>query len=710
MSERPPRMVDTLPLEVSVVVSARNAAGRLAECLESVCRQQPREVIVVDGCSEDTTAEIARSFGAQVLSDGGQGLPFARMLGTRAANCDVVALVDSDVIIPEGALGQLLSEFDTGGFDGLQFGLVSESDGPGYWGEALAWHHNHSRVRSWFGVCATLLRRDVLLGVGFDDSFRSGEDIELRIRLEQSGHRLGVSSTTMVRHRFADTFDCARDQWLQDGAGLGRTVRKHPRRAGWVLLLPLLATGRGLALSMLRAPWYLPYWGGFLFYNYRAMIGQLLRPGLAGLSLGGNAAWLAAARVAPMAVGFIFWALAAFLLPPAEMGLGAAVVSAALLTVQLGLLGVGPATLTLLPPQSEGGRRLIATGLLTVTASSLLVAAGLVLVTHALGGGVGAAWNEPGVTATFLAAALFCTLAYQLDHVNVAQSRADRALVRSLAQGLVQLAVLAIWLVLGYRELVAIVSAVAIGGAASVLLGLRQLRHSGTPPDWKHGVRAGEMMRILRSGLPNHALLLADRAPGYLLPLVVVAALSAAAGAAWYIVWMLATAVFFVPQSAGYSLQTKLAGNRGSTALVTGALRISLIMTFLAGVLLIAIGPVVLHLLGPQYGSAWMLLLALVPALIVSCVTQVYYGVCRARGKLTEATGVAVFAGIIVIVPAALVLQQQGLGGVSILWLIAQIAAALVAGWRLYALTRPGTGFFPAPARIHGPVDGGGTQ
>jgi O-antigen/teichoic acid export membrane protein len=133
-------------------------------------------------------------------------------------------------------------------------------------------------------------------------------------------------------------------------------------------------------------------------------------------------------------------------------------------------------------------------------------------------------------------------------------------------------------------------------------------------------------------------------------------------------------------------------------------------MTFLAGVLLIAIGPVVLHLLGPQYGSAWMLLLALVPALIVSCVTQVYYGVCRARGKLTEATGVAVFAGIIVIVPAALVLQQQGLGGVSILWLIAQIAAALVAGWRLYSLTRPGTTFFPAAARIHGPVDGGGTQ
>ena len=117
-----------------MVVSARNAAGRLAECLESMCRQQPREVIVVDGCSKTPPPKLPVRSAPRCVSDGGQGLPAARMLGARAANCDVVALVDSDVIIPEGALGQLLSEFDTGGFDGLQFGLVSESDGPGYLG------------------------------------------------------------------------------------------------------------------------------------------------------------------------------------------------------------------------------------------------------------------------------------------------------------------------------------------------------------------------------------------------------------------------------------------------------------------------------------------------------------------------------------------------------------------------------------------------
>jgi glycosyltransferase involved in cell wall biosynthesis len=268
------------PLDVSVIIPARNASRWLGECLGSVAIQGVAEVIVVDGCSTDATAQIARSLGARVLSDRGAGLPAARMQGVRAAQHPIVALIDADVVLPPDALPRLLAEFDDGGYDGLQFGLVSESDGPGYWGRALAWHHNHSRVRSWFGVSAAVIRREVLLQIGFDDRFRSGEDVELRLRLQNAGYRLGVSTDTLVRHRFFDTFDCARDQWLQDGAGLARTAHEHPRRAAWLLLLPLMATARGGCLALARAPRYLPYWAGFLLYNYRAMIGQLIHSDL----------------------------------------------------------------------------------------------------------------------------------------------------------------------------------------------------------------------------------------------------------------------------------------------------------------------------------------------------------------------------------------------------------------------------------------------
>jgi O-antigen/teichoic acid export membrane protein len=432
---------------------------------------------------------------------------------------------------------------------------------------------------------------------------------------------------------------------------------------------------------------------------YRVRNGSFarLRPGDQGLSLAGNAAWLAAARVAPMLTGFVFWALAALVLPPAQLGLGAAVVSAALLTVQLGQLGVGPATLTLLPSRPDDSRKLIATGLLTVSVAALAVAGGLVVITRAMGPGVGTAWSDPTVILAFLAAAVLAADAYQLDHIAVAQSRADRALVRSAAQGVVQLGTLVVWLVVGNRSLTAIVVAVAAGAAASLLLGGYQLRRS-IRPDWRHGALLGEAAQLLRAGLPNHALVLADRAPGYLLPIVVAAVLSPTAAAAWYIVWMLATAVFFVPQSAGYSLQTSLAAraqtsrSTGQTdairALVRTALRVSLAVTTIAGVLLILAGPTILRLLGTAYATAWLLLPVLAPALIVSSVTQVYFGVCRAQGRLAEATSVAVLGGVIAVAPAPLVLAAgQGLVGLCALWLLAQLAAALIAGVRLWSLT-----------------------
>jgi hypothetical protein len=92
---------------------------------------------------------------------------------------------------------------------------------------------------------------------------------------------------------------------------------------------------------------------------------------------------------------------------------------------------------------------------------------------------------------------------------------------------------------------------------------------------------------------------------------------------------------------------------------------------------------VILQMLGSQYAPHWVLLPLLVPALVLSCVTQIYYGVCRAREHQAEATAVAFLAAAIAVVPAAAAAHLSALPGVSVLWLAAQFAAALVAAWRL---------------------------
>jgi glycosyltransferase involved in cell wall biosynthesis len=263
--------------DVTVVVPARNAEAMLPGCLDSIARQDPAEIIVVDGRSTDRTLAIAQEHGATILSDEGRGLPAARTIGARAASTRWVCLVDSDVIMPEGSLSSLLEEFHAGGYGALQAGLESEA-GRGYWGQALAHHHRTGLSRYWFGLVATVFERDVLLEHGFDAAFESGEDIELRWRLAQAGVRTGVSRTTVVRHRFGDSRAFAMDQFEADGRGLARMVRKHGIRGSRLLLLPMAAGLRGIVLSLAhRQSKWVRYYAAFTVYNYIAMARELGR-------------------------------------------------------------------------------------------------------------------------------------------------------------------------------------------------------------------------------------------------------------------------------------------------------------------------------------------------------------------------------------------------------------------------------------------------
>ncbi len=258
-------------LEVSVVVPARNAAAAIGDCLSSIRANRPREILVVDGMSTDDTAEISARYADAVLSDEGRGVSYARQMGAQAARCPYVAFIDTDIQLPELALKRLLEELVSAGKDALQASLVAVDSGD-YWSQALASHYNRGRSRHWFGLSATLFKKDVFLRFGMDPSFRTGEDIEIRSRLQREGANFGLSREVVVPHAFDAGFRFARDQWLADGAGLGRTIRKFGWRMAAVFFIPAAGAGLGLLRCVGRDFRFMPYYLLYAVFNYVGMV------------------------------------------------------------------------------------------------------------------------------------------------------------------------------------------------------------------------------------------------------------------------------------------------------------------------------------------------------------------------------------------------------------------------------------------------------
>jgi glycosyltransferase involved in cell wall biosynthesis len=117
---------------VSVVIPARNAAAFIGEALQSVFEQtcRPEEIIVIDdGSTDDTCAQVSRFPGVLCVSQPALGLPHALNHGLRLATKPYFAFIDADDLWPptktEIQLGALSSDADLD----FVFGLVIQFSG-----------------------------------------------------------------------------------------------------------------------------------------------------------------------------------------------------------------------------------------------------------------------------------------------------------------------------------------------------------------------------------------------------------------------------------------------------------------------------------------------------------------------------------------------------------------------------------------------------
>jgi len=233
--ERPP-----LPF-VTVILTARNEADALRDCLTSLIRirypEDRHEILVVDNGSTDGSAEVMREFPVTYLYEPRIGVSCARNRGIEMSRGELLAFTDPDCTVSTGWLRGLVQRFSDPRVGCVAGGIVPYP--PCTLPELHAARrrsHTQERplghpVRPYAMTPNVAFRRTVFEQIGlFDTKFPGGgwEDADVSWRLLQhTSFRIDYAPEALVFHRYRDTYGQFFVQQYRYGFGLGVLTRKY---------------------------------------------------------------------------------------------------------------------------------------------------------------------------------------------------------------------------------------------------------------------------------------------------------------------------------------------------------------------------------------------------------------------------------------------------------------------------------------------------
>jgi glycosyltransferase involved in cell wall biosynthesis len=219
---------------ISVLICAKNEEKRIRACIESVIKENPNEIILVDGDSTDSTAEIANSYGIKVIKSQNSNLTRDRQIGIDSCSNELIAMIDSDHRLKSGDLLGLTKDLNDFRFDIVQAGLSIEPNGFFCRGEKqyIDLILNKAGKKKMIGVAPCLYRKKVFNNVRFEDNITTSiDDTDFIYRLSKQGiFSFGTGRTSISSlHEPGLKNYYKKFKWY--GRGDGEFCIKHPERA-----------------------------------------------------------------------------------------------------------------------------------------------------------------------------------------------------------------------------------------------------------------------------------------------------------------------------------------------------------------------------------------------------------------------------------------------------------------------------------------------
>jgi rSAM/selenodomain-associated transferase 2/rSAM/selenodomain-associated transferase 1 len=226
--------VDSSPQKrISVIIPTLNESSVIEEAITTLLKYKQVEIIVVDGGSLDNTIELAKSFGATVLST----LPSkAGQMNAGAAHAsgDVLLFLHADTCLPEKFDEKVLTAVARNGFSAGAFTLGIDTDSP-----CLRFIE---RVANWrarffqmpYGDQALFVSRNFFNAVGGFPEIPIMEDFELIRRLKRKGKIVILPESVRTSARRWQNFGIIKAWLLNQMIIIGYYIGvRPPRLARW---------------------------------------------------------------------------------------------------------------------------------------------------------------------------------------------------------------------------------------------------------------------------------------------------------------------------------------------------------------------------------------------------------------------------------------------------------------------------------------------
>lgn len=385
-----------------------------------------------------------------------------------------------------------------------------------------------------------------------------------------------------------------------------------------------------------------------------------------------NSLFLMANTIVTTGLGFFFWMVVARFYNDAEVGLGAAIISAMSLFALVGNLGFGAAFVRFLP-KAEKPVEMI-NSCLTLSGIVALVAAVIFLAGISI-------WSPPLsfvrqnvlFSLAFVFFALCWALSGLLDSIFVARRRAEFVLSKNVIISLLKIP-LPILMVLFFRAFGIISSwglAAAIAIAVSLLLFLPRVQNLYVPVP---KLNLAIIRDIWRYSAGNYLAALIGGAQGLVLPIMVVNLLGAAQNAYYYMGSMIAGLLGAIAGAVCSSLFAEGSHFEDELGInVRRAFKFIFLLLIPGIIVLVVLGKWLLLLFGASYSAnALWLLWILSASSIFSAVNAIYGTILLVKRRIREMMLIAGFVTIAVLVGSYLIMPATGIIGVGYATIAAQ--------------------------------------